>query len=336
MAPSYHGLKGRSTRSSGAVGALSSNHVQAGRQAGAVGGRCRAPGAVRKARPTAGIGLSVPRLAAARAEFEPKAPDDHRCYAFGEPEPLSGEQQRNVCLQLGYANCPRYLRGCWSFRPMSSRLCAALRRRFRRRLLPTDGRPRSGSGKPQASGRGPPRRPPPRRRRCRSLVAAGRTLARWRSGHHQPPSWSTGSTGPRPRRPCHRPRRALWARSDIHHWSVELQPDRSRDAHRRCPADDTERVQRGLRGLVPDARAGGGRFHGRLHGDVQRGVGERWGRDRGGADGRSRGRRVHGGELGFGGLAGSLAVEFDTFFNTWPGVSDPNPNHVSVQTPAMA
>jgi hypothetical protein len=50
-------------------------------------------------------------LAAERSEFEPQATDDHRCYAFGDPEPVSGEQQRNVCLQRGYANCPRYLRG---------------------------------------------------------------------------------------------------------------------------------------------------------------------------------------------------------------------------------
>lgn len=50
-------------------------------------------------------------LAAARADYQPEATDDHRCYAFGEPEPLSSEQQRGVCLQRGYANCPRYLRG---------------------------------------------------------------------------------------------------------------------------------------------------------------------------------------------------------------------------------
>lgn len=50
-------------------------------------------------------------LAAERSEYEPQATDEHRCYAFGEPEPVSGEQQRNVCLQRGYANCPRYLRG---------------------------------------------------------------------------------------------------------------------------------------------------------------------------------------------------------------------------------
>jgi len=50
-------------------------------------------------------------LADQRAEYQAEATDDHRCYAFGDPEPVSGDQQRNVCLQLGYANCPRYLRG---------------------------------------------------------------------------------------------------------------------------------------------------------------------------------------------------------------------------------
>jgi hypothetical protein len=50
-------------------------------------------------------------LAAARADYQPEATDDHRCHAFGDPEPVSAEQQRGVCLQRGYANCPRYLRG---------------------------------------------------------------------------------------------------------------------------------------------------------------------------------------------------------------------------------
>jgi hypothetical protein len=50
-------------------------------------------------------------LAGARADYEEQATDEHRCFAFGAPEPVSGEQQRNVCLQRGYANCPRYLRG---------------------------------------------------------------------------------------------------------------------------------------------------------------------------------------------------------------------------------
>lgn len=50
-------------------------------------------------------------LATARADYDEQATDEHRCFAFGDPEPVSGEQQRTVCLQRGYANCPRYLRG---------------------------------------------------------------------------------------------------------------------------------------------------------------------------------------------------------------------------------
>lgn len=36
---------------------------------------------------------------------------EHRCYAFGEPAPLSSEQQTRVCQEKGYGQCPRYLRG---------------------------------------------------------------------------------------------------------------------------------------------------------------------------------------------------------------------------------
>jgi hypothetical protein len=50
-------------------------------------------------------------LADARAAFRPEPNGEHRCYAFGDPSPLSDEQQRNVCLERGYSNCPRYLRG---------------------------------------------------------------------------------------------------------------------------------------------------------------------------------------------------------------------------------
>ncbi len=50
-------------------------------------------------------------LATSRADYHEQATDEHRCYAFGDPEPISNEYQRNVCLQRGYANCPRYLRG---------------------------------------------------------------------------------------------------------------------------------------------------------------------------------------------------------------------------------
>ena len=36
---------------------------------------------------------------------------EHRCFAFGEPAPLSTEQQTRVCQERGYGHCPRYLRG---------------------------------------------------------------------------------------------------------------------------------------------------------------------------------------------------------------------------------
>lgn len=36
---------------------------------------------------------------------------EHRCFAFGEPAPLSSEQQTRVCQEKGYGQCPRYLRG---------------------------------------------------------------------------------------------------------------------------------------------------------------------------------------------------------------------------------
>jgi hypothetical protein len=50
-------------------------------------------------------------LAQARAEYHDGVSDEHRCYAFGDPAELSAEQQHKVCLQRGYGNCPRYLRG---------------------------------------------------------------------------------------------------------------------------------------------------------------------------------------------------------------------------------
>ena len=50
-------------------------------------------------------------LATSRGDYEVQATDEHRCYAFGDPEAVSLEYQRTVCLQRGYANCPRYLRG---------------------------------------------------------------------------------------------------------------------------------------------------------------------------------------------------------------------------------
>jgi hypothetical protein len=50
-------------------------------------------------------------LAESRTEYRDGVSDEHRCYAFGDPAELSAEQQTKVCLQRGYGNCPRYLRG---------------------------------------------------------------------------------------------------------------------------------------------------------------------------------------------------------------------------------
>lgn len=46
-----------------------------------------------------------------RAAYIDGVSDEHRCFAFGDPTPLSSEQQTRVCQEPGYGNCPRYLRG---------------------------------------------------------------------------------------------------------------------------------------------------------------------------------------------------------------------------------
>ena len=50
-------------------------------------------------------------LASERTEYVEGISDEHRCFAFGDPVPLSAEQQTRVCQERGYGNCPRYLRG---------------------------------------------------------------------------------------------------------------------------------------------------------------------------------------------------------------------------------
>lgn len=50
-------------------------------------------------------------LADDRAAYVDGVSDEHRCFAFGDPTPLSAEQQTRVCQEPGYGNCPRYLRG---------------------------------------------------------------------------------------------------------------------------------------------------------------------------------------------------------------------------------
>jgi hypothetical protein len=50
-------------------------------------------------------------LAGERTGYVDGVSDEHRCFAFGDPTPLSAEQQTRVCQERGYGNCPRYLRG---------------------------------------------------------------------------------------------------------------------------------------------------------------------------------------------------------------------------------
>ncbi len=50
-------------------------------------------------------------LAYERTGFVEGPSIEHRCFAFGEPAPLSSGQQTGVCQQRGYGHCPRYLRG---------------------------------------------------------------------------------------------------------------------------------------------------------------------------------------------------------------------------------
>ena len=82
------------------------------------GGRCRrggargrAPRAVRQARRAPRAHLPVPRPRGDRTGYVDGVSDEHRCFAFGDPAPLSAEQQTRVCQERGYGNCPRYLRG---------------------------------------------------------------------------------------------------------------------------------------------------------------------------------------------------------------------------------
>jgi hypothetical protein len=50
-------------------------------------------------------------LASERTAYVEGISDEHRCFAFGDPAPISAEQQTRVCQERGYGNCPRYLRG---------------------------------------------------------------------------------------------------------------------------------------------------------------------------------------------------------------------------------
>ena len=241
-------------------------------------------------------------------EFEPKATDDHRCYAFGEPEPLSVSSSATSACSWATPTARGTCEGCWSFRPMSSRLCAALRRRFRRRLLPTDGRPRSDR-KAAGEWSRPSSSSSSSSAAVSGMVAAGRT---WRGGGRPSPTPERSTAHP-PDRVDHaigRGERCGHA-GDIHHWASSFNltgaATRIDDVLRMTPSAFNEASAAWFPTPVPVA---GGSC--RLHGDVRQAL-------ESGGDGiavvvqtvspgvvGSSGR-----ELGFGGLAGSLAVEFD-------------------------
>ena len=100
---------------------------------------------------------------AARADFRPEPMEAHRCYAFGDAAPLSFEQQGRVCLQRGYGNCPRYLRGLLVI-PTDE--MEAIRRRKAEQSIKRD----APAPPPAASPKAPPAVPPAPRTAPRPLA----------------------------------------------------------------------------------------------------------------------------------------------------------------------
>ena len=94
-------------------------------------------------------------LEADRTGYVEGVSDDHRCFAFGDPAPISAEQQTRVCQERGYGNCPRYLRGVLV---IPTEELEALRR------------PRAAAGEPPPPTPQPPAAEPERRRRVPVLV----------------------------------------------------------------------------------------------------------------------------------------------------------------------
>ena len=99
------------------------------------------------------------------------ATDEHRCYAFGDPAPLSDEQQTRVCLQRGYGNCPALPAGHPGHPDRRARGAAAPE---------SSGTPAAGTGRapgPAAACRAvadPPAASPGGWRRRRRVAAVGR------------------------------------------------------------------------------------------------------------------------------------------------------------------
>ena len=268
-------------------------------------------------------------LAASRADYQDQATDDHRCYAFGDPEVISGEQQRNVCLQRGYANCPRYLRGVLVI-PTDE--LEALRRPHQRVPPPP---PPPARVPPSAAGGGG------RRRTLAALLVVlllvgGGAGAWWVVAGPGAVALETPTPRPSP--------------------TSEPSPSEAEPSSSSAPSPTT--AISGTSGLALAGQATRDGESIRLTPSLLDQVGAAWYPDLvgvangfsveytfqlgspqlGGGDGlafvvQTQGPTALGGlggQLGYGGLPNSLAVEVDTYLNEWPGADDPNANHVSV------
>ena len=117
-------------------------------------------------------------LEADRTGYVEGVSDDHRCFAFGDPAPISAEQQTRVCQERGYGNCPRYLRGVLV---IPTEELEALRRPRAAALppppVPATDRVRASSADAAAR---PSRTPPARRRGGRRISSSvARTAPRF-------------------------------------------------------------------------------------------------------------------------------------------------------------
>ncbi len=273
-------------------------------------------------------------LAAARAEYDEQATDEHRCFAFGDPEPVSGEQQRNVCLQRGYANCPRYLRGVLV---IPSDELEALRHPPQKVPPP----PPPPPVVPPPSAGGGNRRPLIIVLLLLLLIGGGAGV--WwlavgqgpvavnptpspGSSHSPAASASSGPAQSPGSSPGASPLGEIAGTNGFH---ISGSAAQDGDVLRMTPSDFEQAGAAWYPNLVNVAGGFSARFSIQfLEPQVDGGDGlafvvQNVGPDAAGGSG---------GLLGYAGIPNSLAVEFDTHLNHWPGVDDPNDNHVAIQS----
>ena len=229
---------------------------EAGRGRRRGGARGGSPRPVRAARQPSGERLPLPRPRERSGRVRGRPRRAHRCYAFGDPAPLSTEQQTKVCLDRGYGTCPRY---SWRARHSDRRARGAPPPRAAHRA----GRGGGTSGRTSAAqpGLAHPRPPRPAHPRRRS-VCGGHRPASDRvpapSGSATPSatasSTATGTpvptgptptpaSSPRPRRTCSTTTRSL------------SRPGRTRSSRSTTPARSHPGARRRVR--EPVVRRGG-------------------------------------------------------------------------------